>query len=181
MQGHDRPGLRDLRPSFLCWLFPFLLLTGCGYHLQGKGSNLPPDIQSVAIPIFGNRTLQTGVESEVTRALVERFTSAQRLAVEDRSSADALLTGTVLSFVNLPIAVTSGTQVTTGYRAVLTVEMILKRQRDGKVFFKSEMSEWRNYAVDPDLAVTENNKREAIRQISILLAERAHEFILENF
>ncbi len=155
--------------------------SGCGYTVQGRGSNLPSDIHSVAIPIFGNQTIQTGAETEVARGLIDKFISAKRLTVAEEGSADALLTGTVKSYIQTPIAVTSGNQIVTGYRATLIVEFIFRRKRDGVVLWKSEMSEWRTYNVDSSLLVTDINKREAIRQISVLMAERVHEFILENF
>jgi hypothetical protein len=135
----------------------------------------------VAIPIFANRTDQTGIETEVTRALVEKFISTKRLSVGPRDSADSLLTGTVKSFSTFPVAVTSSTQLTTEYRATVTLEYNFQGRKDGKVLFREEISEWRNYPVLSDLNATEQNKREAIRRISVLLAERVHEQILGGF
>jgi len=169
---------------FVLIFFLFLSLPAgwsCGYRFQGMGTPLDPEIHSIAIPIVGNRTAQTGIESEVTRALVDKFTSTKRLSVTSQNTADALLTGTVRGFVTLPISITSGQQVTTGYRATLTLEVTFQRKADGKVFWKETISEWRNYPVVVDLAVTENNKREAISQISVLLAERIHEMIVGAF
>ncbi len=157
------------------------LLTGCGYHFIGSGARVPEGIRSVSIPVFGNDTIQTGIESEVTRALVEKVTSAKQLLVTRQSEADALLSGTVKSFITLPSAVTLGTQTATEYRATVTIEATFKRQRDGKVFWKGVLSEWRNYPVVPDLAVTEANKQEAIRETSVLLAERLYVILLEDF
>ncbi len=167
----------------LRWLvfFAFLTAGGCGYHLQGKGAPSDPGIRAVAIPIFGNRTSQTGIESEVTRALVDRITSSQRIAIRSQNTADAILIGTVKSFITSSVAVTSGTQFTTGYRAALTVEVSFQRRADGKIFWKEDLTEWRNYLVVSDLAATENNKREAIRRISERLAERIQEIILGSF
>lgn len=165
----------------------FILLTvlsssaGCGYHFVGIGNGLPVDVRSIAIPIFANQTNQTGIESEVARALVDKFTSAKRLSLTGENSADALLTGTVKSFVTSPLTVTSGTQVTTGYRATLTIEATFQRRRDGKVLWKGQVSEWRNYPVASDLAITEASKKEAIRQISELLAERLYVMVLGEF
>jgi hypothetical protein len=135
----------------------------------------------VAIPIFGNRTDQTGIETEVTRALVEKFISTKRLLVGPRDSADALLTGTVRSFSTYPVAVISSTQSTTEYRATVILEYNFQGRKDGKVLFREEISEWRNYPVVSDLNVTEQNKQDAIRSISVLLAERIHEQILGGF
>ncbi|NWF54855.1 MAG: LptE family protein [Syntrophaceae bacterium] len=162
-------------------LFAFLFLAGCGYQLRGKETNLPPGIHSVAIPIFANRTDQTGVETDVTQALTAKFISSKRLSVATRESADALLTGTVKSFTITPVAVTTSIQVSVEYRATLTVEFTFQGTKDGKVFFREEMSDWRNYPVESDLNATEQNKREAIRRISFLLAERVYEQILGGF
>jgi len=158
-----------------------LLLTSCGYHLRGKETNLPPDIHSVAIPIFGNRTFETGIESVVTEGLVEKFVSSGRLPVVPQDSADALLTGTIVTLTTLPVAVTSSNQFSTEFRATLTLEFTFKDQRSGKVLFREVMSDWRNYPVVQDLNATEQFKREAIRQISFLLAERMYELMLGNF
>lgn len=166
------------------WFVLFLasFLSGCGYHFPGNRSGLPPDVRSVAIPVFANHTIQTGIESEVTRAVVEKFISAKRVPLADQDSADALLTGSVKSFVTSPITVAAGIQAATEYRATLTVEITLKRLKDGKILRKEEeISEWRNYRVESDLARTEVNKKEAIRQISVLLAEKVHDWILEDF
>ena len=159
----------------------FLCLAGCGYQLRGRETNLPPGIYSVAVPIFANRTDQTGIETEVTRALVEKFISTKRLSVGPRNSADSLLTGTVKSFTTFPVAVVSSTQSATEYRATVILEYSFQGQKDGKVLFREEISEWRNYPVVSDLNATEQNKLDAIRSISVLLAERIHEQILGGF
>ncbi len=175
-----------MRNACLKYIGYFLLggiffLSSCGYQLRGKETNLPPDIHSVSIPIFGNSTLQTGIETELTRALVDKFISSKRLPVTDRASADSLLTGNVNSFLTSPVAVTTSTQISTEYRATVTVNFSFLDQKTGKVLFRETMSDWRNYPVVTDLNATEQNKIEAIRQISTLLAERIYELILGGF
>jgi hypothetical protein len=135
----------------------------------------------VAIPIFANRTDQTGIETDVTQALTAKFISTKQLAVTTRNSADALLSGTVISFSASPVAVATSTQVSTEYRATVVVEISLQALRDGKVLFREVVSEWRNYAVMSDLNLTELSKQEAIRRISVLLAERVHERVIGGF
>lgn len=157
------------------------MLAGCGYQLVGGTAGRPSDIHSLAIPIFSNRTIEEGIEREITRALVEKFTSAKRIPVMGEEGADSILWGTVRSFSSSPIIVTLQTQTVTEYRATLTIEFVVKKGKDGKVLRKGEMSEWRNYPVSANLAATENSKKEAIRQISVLLAERIHEAILSDF
>jgi len=164
-----------------CILLGIFLLAGCGYQVRGRETNLAPEIHSVAIPIFANRTDQTGIETDVTQALAAKFISTKQLSVTTRDSADVLLTGTVISFLTAPVAVTTSTQISTEYRATVVVEFTFQTVRDGKVVFREVMSEWRNYAVESDLNATELNKRDAIRRISALLAERIHERIIGGF
>jgi outer membrane lipopolysaccharide assembly protein LptE/RlpB len=170
-----------LNRAFHLILLGCLLLSNCGYHLRGKETNLAPEIHSVAIPIFANRTIETGIESIVTEGLVGKFVSSKRLPVTTQSSADALLTGTVASFTTYPVAVTTSNQFSTEYRATLTLELTFRDQKNGKVLFREVMSDWRNYPVVQDLNATEQFKKQAIRQISTLLAERVYELILGNF
>jgi outer membrane lipopolysaccharide assembly protein LptE/RlpB len=170
-----------LKPLIHCILLGALLLSGCGYQVRGRETNLPPGIHSVAIPIFANRTDQTGIETDVTQALTAKFISTKQLAVTTRNSADALLSGTVISFSASPVAVATSTQVSTEYRATVVVEISLQALRDGKVLFREVVSEWRNYAVMSDLNLTELSKQEAIRRISVLLAERVHERVIGGF
>ena len=158
-----------------------LLLAGCGYQVRGRETNLAPEIHSLAIPIFSNRTDQTGIESDVAQALAAKFISTKQLSVTTRSSADALLSGTVVSFSATPVAVATSTRVSTEYRATIVVEFTFQTLREGKVLFREVVSEWRNYEVVSDLNATELNKREAIRRISVLLAERVHERIIGGF
>jgi outer membrane lipopolysaccharide assembly protein LptE/RlpB len=170
-----------LKPLMYPLLLGALLLAGCGYQVRGRETNLAPEIHSIAIPIFANRTDQTGIETDVTQALAAKFISTKQLAVTSRNSADVVLTGTVISFSTTPVAVTTSTQVSTEYRATVVVEFSFQTLRDGKVLFREMMSEWRNYPVVSDLNVTELNKREAIRRISALLAERVHERVIGGF
>jgi hypothetical protein len=183
MPGDDRLGLRNEMKKLIGGVILVVLLgSGCGYSMVGGGAaELPPGVQTVAIPMFANRTLEEGIESEVTRSMVDKFTSARRLTVVGEDSADAVIIGTVKTFVTSPITVTLQNQTTTEYRATVTLEFIFKRQQDGKILRKEEMSDWRNYPVTANLATTEANKKEAIHQTAVLLAERIHEAILTNF
>ena len=55
-----------------------LVLGGCGYTVRGT---LPAHINTVAVPIFKNHTREPAVESLITRAVVEAFSTNGRLRV----------------------------------------------------------------------------------------------------
>jgi lipopolysaccharide assembly LptE-like protein len=69
------------------------LLSGCGYSTQG---NLPPHIKTVAVPVLKNRTLQPGVETAITSAVVRAFST--RLRVVPADEADSILEGEIVGY-----------------------------------------------------------------------------------
>jgi len=70
------------------------VLAGCGYSLHG---NLPEHVQTVAVPVFTNRTAEPAIESFLTQAVVEAFATNGRLRVVNAAQADAILEGEVVA------------------------------------------------------------------------------------
>ena len=70
-----------------------VVFINCGIY-SFKGS-LPPHLNSVAIPLFDNRTAEFGVTEEMTDTVIETFTQDGSLKISDRSNADILLEGTI--------------------------------------------------------------------------------------
>jgi len=57
------------------------LLSGCGYALVGRANFLPPDIETVQVPAFVNRTTRVELEQRVTswsRAAVSGWSPTPR-------------------------------------------------------------------------------------------------------
>ena len=88
----------------LCVEIAFLVnlvfsLTGCGYHISGRGDLLPKTIKTIAIPAFSNVTtrykLARTLPTDIGRELLSR-TSYKIVA--DPNQADAVLTGTLTNF-----------------------------------------------------------------------------------
>src|SRR5947209_18671723 len=80
------------------------LLSGCGYHLAGRGDLIPKTVKTIAVQPFGNATarykLARLLPADVSRELISR--THYRL-VADPSQADAVLTGTLTNFFAYPI------------------------------------------------------------------------------
>jgi lipopolysaccharide assembly LptE-like protein len=68
---------------------------GCGYTLQG---NLPDHLKTVSVPVFKNRTTEAGVESTITSAVVNAFTTNGRLRVVALDKADSVLEGEIIGY-----------------------------------------------------------------------------------
>jgi hypothetical protein len=71
-----------------------LALCGCGYS---GGELYDESVQTVAVPIFENRTFYRGVEFNLTEALTKEIEQRTPYKVVAGASADTILTGTVLT------------------------------------------------------------------------------------
>ena len=73
--------------GFFCFV-----TSGCGYRLAGKATAIPANIDSVAIPIFDNKTTKYRLEQRLTSAVVDEFVARTRYRiVPDASQAKAFL------------------------------------------------------------------------------------------
>ena len=48
-------------------------LQGCGYHVGGRGSALPPTWHTIAVPAFVNKTHSYKLEQRLTGAVIHEF------------------------------------------------------------------------------------------------------------
>jgi outer membrane lipopolysaccharide assembly protein LptE/RlpB len=167
------------RLIFLC-LLP-LLLCGCGYHITGQASNLPPEIRSVYIELFANRTAEPYLENILTNEVIKEFARDRNLHIpEDRHAADAVINGTVSAYSTLPVSYGVDDEITE-YRSVMDIDVVLYRASDGKTLWKGRHSWSEEYPSNDDKAVQEDNEAEAIRVIVERLADELTFGIADNF
>ena len=112
-----------------------LLLVGCGYHVGPQGSLLPKDIRTIAIPQFGNNTVQYKLASYMSEAVTrELITRTRYRVIADPKQADATLYGSIVTYSSG--ATVSDPTTGRGSGAQVTVQMQIKLvARDGKVIY----------------------------------------------
>src|ERR1051325_1375323 len=106
-----------------------LLITGsgCGYHLT-ENSFLPPDIKTVYIEPFINRSRDVGIDKELTTALRTEFYRRGQLAVVDNvEEADAIISGVVRQLTNNIASVNRHNEVLQ-FEAALTIDVAVRRR-----------------------------------------------------
>jgi outer membrane lipopolysaccharide assembly protein LptE/RlpB len=121
-----------VRAAVALALLTALLTGGCGYTV---GGTLPPHIQTIAVPIFRNSTREPAVESLITRAVVEAFSTNGRLKVVSSSQADAVLDGEITGYSIASIAFDQDANVRL-YRLVVTVNLRMRDVRRNAVLFE---------------------------------------------
>jgi hypothetical protein len=124
---------------------------------------LPAHIQSIAVPIFRNRTEEPGVESLITRAVVEAFSTNGRLRVVGTGQADAVLDGEITSYTILSIAFDKDANVRL-YRLVVTANLRLRDLREKTVLFQlDEVREQADFRVQDAVSQTISREETALR------------------
>ena len=158
-----------------------LLLTACGYHFAGSGS-FPAGVSRVFITILENRSAETGAESIFTNDLIYEFTRNRKESlVQERSSADAILTGAIVS---LSVENISRSTVSTAVERRVTGTMNLRLESsDGRILWSSgNIVERQAYAVvNGNKTATDQNKSDAIAVLSSKLAESAFNRLTDDF
>ncbi len=93
--------MKPKHPMVLCILIS-VFLTGCGYTQQNV---LPGGIQTIAVPTFRNAipaerifTYKSGLEIDLTNAVIRRFNFDGNLKVVSEDKADAKLEGAIISY-----------------------------------------------------------------------------------
>jgi hypothetical protein len=158
------------------WFFPLIILAvmiwSCGYRFSGDG-NFPSQIQSIFIPVFENRTAETGIENVVTNDFIYEMTRSSKVSVVEREVADAVFWGVITSVSTQTIS-RSGTQMPLERRVRMFLDLKLT-DRQGKVLWASRgISDDESYQVLPDKFSTERRKRLAINTLSKRMAEMVY-------
>jgi hypothetical protein len=126
--------------NFCMWVgvVLFVALSGCGYRLAAQSDFLPPDIRTIYVEPFINRSRDIGVADELTSALRSEFYRRGQLRlVEQPDQADAILTGVVRAFAANVASVNRRDEVLQ-YEAVLTLDATLRRREPSEILWRTQ-------------------------------------------
>jgi hypothetical protein len=121
--------------AWLVLLLPLLNLQ-CGYHLSGRGRNLPANAKTVAIPEFTNETSFFQAGPFVSGAVRDAFTRRSRLRLSDAlDKADMLLEGGISDFATAPVSF-AGRGTAGVYELRITVRIRLIDLKKNELFYE---------------------------------------------
>jgi outer membrane lipopolysaccharide assembly protein LptE/RlpB len=142
-----------------------LPIVGCGYALVGKGSNLPPDIESIYVVAFENRTTRAQVEQLITQAITSEFVTRQRYRLADSADeADAVLEGAITRFATVPLTF-DGQGRAEEYELNITASVVFRRAGE---------------RADPDSGILWSNDRYLFKEVYDLSGDESTFFDREN-
>lgn len=177
--------LRDLycramkHGAWLLLLLPLLNLQ-CGYRLSGRGRNLPPGTQTIAIPAFKNETTRYQAERFVTIAIKEEFTKRSRLRlVESLDKADLVLEGRISAFETVPISYTDRGAANL-YEVSITIHVRLIDMKKNELFYEGSGLVFRE-TYETDSGDFFSQETGSLIKIAKKFASSVVSSILENF
>ena len=161
--------------AFLFIFMAMFFLAGCvGYRL---GSTLPPDIKTVYVPIFANKSREPLIENDATAAAIAELQKDGTLKVVNAESADVILE-CILTGVSLNPLRYDRSDVTkpNEYRLTLSASFTLKRVRDQEMLCEASVI---GEATFPFVGNLTSAKQSAMPRASEDLAKRIVERAVE--
>jgi outer membrane lipopolysaccharide assembly protein LptE/RlpB len=169
------------RASCLVSLFLIVYQAGCGYHFIGAKSDYLAGIETVAVPYWANKSFEPGLERALTHAVVDEFVKSSILDVVSEDEADAVLRGAIASFREYIISYNEDDRALE-YRIIAEVEVSLEERASGKTLWRNRsIFQTEEYETSSDITVTEANKDGAITKLAKDIAERVHDYVIEEF
>jgi outer membrane lipopolysaccharide assembly protein LptE/RlpB len=159
-----------------------LLASGCGYHTLGAATHLPPDVKTLAVPVFATRTDSNGTETALTDAVVREFITRTRFRVTTNSGsdADAVLHGTILKQNVIPLTYNAATQQSSSF-VITIVASVTLTAHDGRVLYENKNYVYREqYQSSTDLPTFIQEDPAAIQRLSHEFAKQLVADILEG-
>jgi outer membrane lipopolysaccharide assembly protein LptE/RlpB len=155
-----------------------MALSGCGYSLRG---HLPDHIQTIAVPIFVNRTQEPAVDSFITRAVVEAFSTNGRLRLAKVEDADSILEGEITGYVVDSIAFDRNANVQL-YRLRVTLNLTMRDLRRNTVLFRqANFTEKSDFRVRGAVSQTIAREETALRQAAVDIARAVVSLAVDRF
>jgi outer membrane lipopolysaccharide assembly protein LptE/RlpB len=170
--------------AFILTLSVSLFLASCGYHTSNSAKvNLPSGIDTIAVPIFVNKTQSYRAEEVLTQAVVREFTSRSpyKIINQDNGSADAVLHGTVTIVNTYPL--TYDSQTGRQSSAIVQINMSMKLvDKHGKTLFDDPNYMFREqYQVSREVTSFFDESPPAVDRLSRDFARTLVAEILEGF
>ena len=172
--------MRSLPAAALTLLL--LLAGGCGYHTLGAAAHLPPDVRTLAVPVFATRTDVNGTETALTEAVVRELMTRTRFRVttDAGAGADAVLHGTILKQAVTPLTYNAVTQQSSSFLITIVASVTLTAH-DGRVLYQNNNYVYREqYQSTTDLPTFVQEDPAAVHRLAREFARQLVADILEG-
>lgn len=161
-----------------------LALVGCGYHLVGTSSSLPPELQTLHVEKFENLTRWVDLDQRLVEAVTLEWVRRGRFEVVDNpEEADVILSGVITSVSFAPVSFDQQGRATEYQITMLTSVRLRDMQGDEPRLLWEDraFSRRTSYPVDPRAKNYFDRQIEAINDVSKEYARALVSAVLEGF
>ena len=160
-----------------------LLTVACGYQVAGTATRLPPDIKTIAIPEFTNKSTRFQIEQKVSAAVTREFIQRTSFSVTPNpAGADAELEGTINSVRAGVLTFDPNTGRATTFQIEVTASVKLIDLHTKKVVFSNPNYIFREqYQVSQSATALYEEDETALNRLSSDFAHTLVTDIVENF
>jgi hypothetical protein len=158
-----------------------LLLTGCGYSLQGGRGSFAPGVRTVFVDVFTNKTSEANADSIFRIAFSSLIVQNGhfRLA-QSPGEADAIFRGTILGLQSSPLAYKT-TNLSAEDRITVTMQISFEERESGKVLWADDAYTGTGDYRVTTVGATETSRRDALTKLANDTAERAYRLMMSDF
>lgn len=114
-----------------------VLTAGCGVY--SFSSSALGGVKTIAVPQFDNKSLQPGIQEDLTRELINLYIQDNTLKIVGVADADAVLRGEVTKYENSYYTYTRGNEVDNveEFKVSIWINFVLER-KGGKVLLERD-------------------------------------------
>jgi Lipopolysaccharide-assembly len=160
-----------------------LLTWSCGYHVGGKGDLIPKSIQTLSIPAFTSNSTVYQLPDILANQIGREFMARTRFTVvNDPSTADAVLNGSINSIVSYPTVSDPSSGKATLVQVIANLNVKLVQRATGRVLYSRPNFVVRSYyeiASDPHQYFDESGP--AYTRLSQTVAQDVVSSVMDNF
>ena len=155
--------------TIIYFLWICLTIWGCGLY-SFSGSTLPSRIQTVAVPLFEDRTAEFGIDQKVTDSLIDAISNDNTLKISNLGNADSILKGVILQVKD-----TAGeydqNEVASDFRVTITVQVSFEDTQKQEILWEETWTQFGIY--DASETDRESGIEEAVEKLSTDILNRA--------
>ena len=170
-------------PRCIPFLLAAALLPSCGYHVAGRGTQIPKEVRAIAVLPFANATSRFKLDQYLTRAVARELIVRTRFRVlAEQAEADATLSGGVTNIFLTPVIFDPASGRATTIQVITQMQVTLTERRTGKVLYQNQNWEARErYEVSVDPKAYFEESEVALERMSRSVARALVSSILEAF
>jgi hypothetical protein len=122
----------------------FLLVVSCGVYTFSPSAL--GGIKSIAIPLFENQTLESGISEKLTDGLAAAFVSDNTLRVVPEGRSDSILRGSVVSYSREAYTYNESEEVSEYIVTIAVSAQFIDTKSDKVIWEEPRLSNWGTYA-----------------------------------